>query len=203
MLKFCVVLALSITTASFGQNHEENFTAINTIDEAEDYANGFREVFTGIVHMEKDVIFFDDIDTSQMDSYVGTMHNTIGKRTKLIQDTLFNIVKIQVIKFDLTKVSQETAEILMGQMKKLLDRGDSFWDVKKRFAHTSAKFSSSPQIVEEVASQYVISEKQMIEGEYYQWERAGDSIGFVIIDKEPHGVPGFYTLSFLDRNGNF
>jgi len=43
----------------------------------------------------------------------------------------------------------------------------------------------------------------MIKGDYYQWERAGESIGFVVIDKEPHLVPGFYTLSFLDRNSNF
>lgn len=203
MLKLCVAATLCISTFSFGQNHEENFTAVNTVEEANDYAKGFREVFTGIVHMEKDVFFFDDIDTSKLDSYVGTMHNTIGKRTKLIDDSIFNIVNVQVVTLDLTKISPETAEVLIGQMKKLFDRGDSFWDVKKRFAHTSAKWSSSPQVVEDVAESYAISEKQMIKGEHYQWERAGESIGFVVIDKEPHLVPGFYTLSFLDRNGNF
>ncbi|MDC0257643.1 hypothetical protein OAK35_02760 [Crocinitomicaceae bacterium] len=203
MLKLCIAITLCISTISFGQNHEENFTSVNTVQGAVEYAKGFREVFTGIVHFEKDVFFFDDIDTSKLDSYVGTMHNTIGKRTKLIDDSMFNIVNVQVITLDLTKIAPETAEVLIGQMKKLLDRGDSYWDVKKRFSHTSAKWSSSPQVVGDVTESYAISEEQMIKGAYYQWERTGESIGFVVVDKAPHLVPGYYTLSYRSRTSNF
>ncbi|MCR9174213.1 MAG: hypothetical protein NXI10_17080 [bacterium] len=203
MLKFCVAFALCVTSVSWSQNHEENFSTIKTIEQAEDYASGFREVFTGIIHMEKDIFFFDDIDTSKLASYVGTMHSTIGKRTKLIDDSMFNIVNAQIIEIDYSDISPETAEILVGQMQKLLDRGDSFWDVKKRFSHTSAKFSSSPKMVQEITDSYAVTEGQMIEGQHHKWERAGEGVGFVVIDKAPHRVPGFYTISFLDRNSNF
>lgn len=199
MLKLCAVFALCITTISWGQNHEENFAAINTVEEAEEYAKGFREVFTGILHLEKDVFFFDKIDTSNMDSYNGTMHPQFGLRTKLIQDSMFNVVKVQIITLDFKDVSPETAEILVGQMKKLLDGGSSYWDVRKRFQHTSAKYSSSPKIAEEVAKDYVIPLNQMVAGTYHQWKN-GDSMGLVIIEKEPHDVPGFFTLSYRDAN---
>lgn len=203
MLKLCTLLSLLISVTSWAQNHQENFAAIKTIEQAEKYAKGFREVFTGIVHQEKDVFFFDNIDTSKLDTYIGSMHDTFGKKMKLVQDSIFNIVNVQVIKLDFKDVSPETAEILTKQMGKLLARGDSYWDVKKRFSHTSAKFSSSPKIVEEVTSDYAVSEEQMISGEYYKWEKPGEGTGFVIVDKEPHLVPGFFTISFLDRNSNF
>lgn len=204
MLKYCVLFSLCISSISWGQNHGENFTTIKTIEDAKDYASGFREVFTGIVHFEKDVFFFDDIDTSKLESYVGTMRSSFGKRTKLIQDSMFNIVNVQIIEFDLKKISPETADILIGQMTKLLEKGESFWDVKKRFDHTSASFSSSPKVVGDVSDNYAVMEDQMNEGEFYQFENPGESIGIVLIDKKPHLVPGYFIVSYLDRNsGDF
>lgn len=203
MLRLSVLIALCISSISWAQNHAENFETIRTIKEAKDYASGFREVFTGTVNMEADVFFFDDIDTSQLASYVGTSKSFYGKTTKLIEDSLFNMVKVQVIRFDLKKVSPETAEILMGQMKKLLDRGDSYWDIRKRFSHTSAQFTSAPEIAEEVAEKYDIAQAQMVEDTYIEWSRSGDSMGILIIDKAPHAVPGYYTISFLNMDGNF
>lgn len=203
MLKICTLIALCVTYISWGQNHAENFETINTEEDAEQYAEGFREVFTGVVNIESDVFFFDDIDTSSLEDYVGELKSFYGKTTKMIKDSMFNIVNVQVIRFDLEKVSPETAEILMGQMKKLLDRGDSYWDLKKRFAHTSAQFTSAPEIVEEVSGEYSITEEQMTEDAYYEWSTKGKYVGLVIIDKGPHEVPGFYTISFINRgNGN-
>lgn len=204
MLKYCVLITLCISSVSWGQNHGENFTTINTVAAAKDYASGFREVFTGIVHLEKDVFFFDDIDTSKLESYVGTMRSSFGKRTKLIQDSMFNIVNVQIIEFNLKKISPETAEILVGQMSKLLEKGESFWDVKKRFDHTSAEFSSSPKVVQDITDSYSVLENQMTEGEFYRFDNPGENIGIVIIDKNPHLVPGYFIVSYLDRNsGDF
>mmetsp|Transcript_11240 Transcript_11240/g.15155 ORF Transcript_11240/g.15155 Transcript_11240/m.15155 type:complete len:206 (+) Transcript_11240:28-645(+) len=203
MLRIIILITLLIPAFSWGQNHAENLETINTEEEAEDYASGFQEVFTGTVNIESDVFFFDDIDTSNLEAHVGTLKSSYGKTSKLIKDSMFNIVNVQVIRFDLKKISPETAEILMSQMKKLLDRGDSYWDVKERFAHTSAKCSSSPQIVEEVSEEYNILESQMTENAYFEWVRDGDSAGIVIIEKEPHEVPGFFTISFINlNNGN-
>ncbi len=203
MLRTCILLSLFVSHLSWGQNHVENLETINTEEEAEEYASGFREVFTGTVNLESDVFFFDDIDTSNLKSHVGTFKSSYGKTSKLIKDSTFNIVNVQVIRFDLKKVSPETAEILMSQMKKLLERGDSYWDIRKRFAHTSAEFTSSPEIAEEVSEEYTILESQMTEDAYFEWVRDGDSAGIVIIDKEPHGVPGFFTISFINTdNGN-
>ncbi|GAB5416037.1 MAG: hypothetical protein Crog4KO_13790 [Crocinitomicaceae bacterium] len=203
MLRICIFITLIAPAFSWGQNHAENLETINTEQEAEEYASGFREVFTGTVNLESDVFFFDDIDTSNLKSHVGTLKSSYGKTSKLIKDSMFNIVNVQVIRFDLTKISPETAEILMSQMKKLLERGDSYWDIRERFAHTSAQFTSSPEIVDEVSEEYNILESQMTEDAYFEWVRDGDTAGIVIIDKEPHDVPGFFTISFINmNNGN-
>lgn len=203
MLRTCVLAALCVSSISWGQNHSENFQVITTPEQAEEYASSFREVFTANINMESDVFFFDDIDTSQMESYVGTTRSFFGKTTKLIQDSLFNVVNVQVIRFDLTKVSPETAEILAGQMKKMLEQGQTYWDLKTRFSHTSARFISSPEVVEEVAEKYDITEVEMIKDSYFEWKIEEKSMGFIIIDKEPHLVPGFCTISYLNiNNGN-
>ena len=50
---------------SYSQNHSENISAIKTVDQANKYAASFREVTASLVNAEKDVIFFDEIDTSK------------------------------------------------------------------------------------------------------------------------------------------
>jgi hypothetical protein len=195
---FFVVLFTSIL--GYGQNHRENLRTINTLEEAKSYASSFEEVFTGTVNLEKDVFFFDEIDTSKMSSYVGTSISSFGKTTKLLQDSVFNIVNIQLIRLDFDKMPEETADILMGQMLKLLNKGSSYWDLKKRFSHTSAHFSSAPEIVEEISAEYGVLEDQMTEGAFYEWEKSGKSKGIIIVEKLPHFVPGFTTISFLNLN---
>lgn len=202
MYRFCSLLAVVISTFSFGQNHQENFRTITTEEQAESYAASFQEVFTGTVNIEKDVFFFDDIDTSKMESYIGTSKSFFGKTTKMLKDSVFNIVNVQIIHFDLKKISPETADILLGQMKKMLDEGSTYWEVKKRFSHTSAKFSSSPEIVEEVEKEYGVAEVQLTEDSFHEWDNSeeGKSKGILFVDKKPHPVPGFFTISYLNLN---
>ncbi len=193
------------TTVVFGQNHEENLRAVTTVQEANDYAASFSEVSCGLMHSEKDIVFFDDIDTANLASHVGTSRSFFGRTTKLIKDSIVNVVNVQIITFDLSQMSSETAEILLGQMEKRLANGESYWDIKQKFGHTSAQFSSAPEIVEKVETTYNITEEQMTLGSYYRWERLGSTnkIGLLIVDGEPHEVPGFFTISYLNlNNGN-
>ena len=200
MLKSCILTALLISATSWGQNHGDNLNKIHTLEEAEDYASKFREVFVGKVNAEKDVIFFDAIDTANLADYVGTFHSSIGRTVKLLKDSLFNGVHVQIIRLDLKKVSPETAGILLDQMKKLLERGDTFWEVRDRFSHTSAQFTSGPQLVDDVTAKYGVGEDEMLQNAYFEWEQSNRSVGIVIIDEEPHPVPGFCTVSFLTND---
>jgi len=197
------LLASLVTSLSWSQNHQENLRTITTQEQAESYAASFNEVFTGTVNIEKDVFFFDDIDTSKMKSYVGTSKSFFGKTTKLLKDSVFNIVNVQVIHFDLKKLSPETVDILKGQMQKLFAKGNTYWDIKKKFSHTSAEFSSAPEIVEEIEAKYGLIESQLVEDRILEWEISDESTGFLIVSEEPRGVPGFYTISYLNlNNGN-
>lgn len=202
MLKFLFSVICFSAFSVFAQNHEENFRTIHTIEQANAYAASFSEVSTGLVNAEKDVFFFDDIDTTDLAKQVGTTRSFFGRTTKLIKDSVVSIVNVQIISFDLSKVSAETAEILMSQMEKRLESGESYWDIKKKFGHTSAYFSSSPEPTETVAKQYSIEPDSMLEGSYFRWETFGSSnkVGILIVDDVPHDVPGFYTISYINLN---
>jgi hypothetical protein len=147
-------------------------------------------------------MFFDDIDSSKLESYVGTTKTFYGRSTKLIEDTMLSMVSVQVITFDLSKISKETAEVLRSQMIKKLEEGETFWFLKSKFGHTSALFESSPEITQAVVSKYSIEESQFEKGKYYTWEIVGskEQIGILIVSTVPHQVPGFFTISYLNLN---
>lgn len=191
---------------SFGQNHEENLRSITTIEAANKYAASFNEVSCGIMHAEKDRVFFDDIDTSNLEQSVGTSISFFGRTTKLLKDTIVDIVNVQLITFDLTQMSAETAHILIGQMTKRLESGETYWAVKQKFGHTSAEFYSGPENVSLISTKYNVSEDEMIENAFFEWEYFSDphTIGILIIETAPHEVPGFYTISYLNlEDGSF
>jgi len=199
-----VILLLQLTIVS-GQNHNENFANIHTIQQAKSYAASFSEVNCGLMTAEKDVFFFDELDTANLASQVGLTKSFFGRTIKLLKDSIVSSVNVQVITMDLSKISSGTAEILIDQMMKRLENGESYWDVKSKFGHTSAQFSSSPEPLADIENRYGISEAQMIEGAYYRWETFGstDKIGIIIVEETPHDVPGFYTISYLNiRNGS-
>jgi len=205
MSKYLLFLLFLSSFCTFGQNHEENLRAITTIEEANKYAATFSEVSCGIMHAEKDRIFFDDIDTANLQQHVGTSQSFFGRTTKLIKDTIVNVVNVQLITFDLTQMSEETAKILIGQMIKRFESGETYWTVKQKFGHTSAQFYSGPENVASVEKKYNVTEDQMTENAFFEWEYFGEphTIGILIIEKEPHDVPGFYTISYLNLgNGN-
>lgn len=183
----------------FSQNHEENISAIKTIEQANSYASSFREVSVSIVNAEKDAMFFDDIDTSDLEKYVGTSKTFYGRTTKLIEDSMLSLINVQVISFDLSVTSKETAELLVSQMNKRLNNGETFWGLKKKYGHTSAQFNSSPEPLESVTGKYSLIANDLEAGKKFNWEILGskDQIGILIVEKAAHKVPAFYAISYL------
>lgn len=202
MLNKLLLFASLFGSVAYAQNHEENMQTINTVEEAQAYAASFSEVSCGLMNAEKDVIFFDEIDTADMASQIGTSYSFFGRTTKLIKDSVVSIVNVQIITIDLSKTSPETAEILLNQMKKRLENGETYWDLKEKYKHTSAIFSSSPEPALAIEAQYGLAVEDMTEGAQHSWETFGrtDKIGILIVDKPPHDVPGFYTISYLNLN---
>ena len=185
---------------SFSQNHEENLRTIKTVEQAKTYATGFREVSVSMVNAEKDVMFFDDIDTSNLAQYVGTYKSFYGRTTKLIKDSLVELIKVQVITFDLSTISKETAQLMLDQMIKKLESGESFWSLKKKYAHTSAQFVSSPEPLASISKKYSLDEGELNVGVPFKWEIIGskEQIGILIVTEAAHKVPAFYTISYLN-----
>ena len=200
MKLFLALLACLSIFFSYSQNHSENISAIKTVDQANKYAASFREVTASLVNAEKDVIFFDEIDTSDLSKYVGTTKTFYGRITKLIQDSIIDIINVQVISFDLSKTSKETANLLLGQISKKMDADESFWVLKKKYAHTSAVFSSSPEPLESIKKKYSLSEDALEVGEKSEWEISGseDQVGLLIVEKGAHPVRAFFTISYLN-----
>lgn len=195
------IACLSIL-CTYAQNHAENVRSIKTIEQAHSYASSFREVSVSLVNAEKDVMFFDDIDTTDLSKYVGTSKTFYGRTTKLIEDSLLKMINVQVIAFDLSTISKETAELMLAQMLKKLNAGESFWSLKKKYAHTSAQFSSSPEPVDEVTRKHQLAEKDLEEGKVLNWEIVGskNQIGILIVEKAAHSVPAFVAISYLNLN---
>lgn len=185
---------------SYSQNHNENMSAIKTVDQANKYAASFREVSVSLINAENDVIFFDDIDTTDLKKYVGTSRTFYGRTTKLIEDSIIHIINVQVISFDLSKTSKETANLLLGQISKKIDAGESFWELKKKYGHTSAIFASFPKPVESVKRKYNLSEDTLEVGKKSNWEILGskDQVGLLIVEKAAHPVHAFYAISYLN-----
>ena len=175
-------------------------SAIKTVDQANKYAASFREVSVSLINAENDVIFFDDIDTTDLKKYVGTSRTFYGRTTKLIEDSIIHIINVQVISFDLSKTSKETANLLLGQISKKIDAGESFWELKKKYGHTSAIFASFPKPVESVKRKYNLSEDTLEVGKKSNWEILGskDQVGLLIVEKAAHPVHAFYAISYLN-----
>jgi hypothetical protein len=184
------------------QNHEENLRTIKTADQAKAYAADFREVSFSLINAEKDAMFFDDIDTSKLETYVGSSKSFFGRTTKLIEDTIVSLVNVQVITFDLTKMSKETAELLKSQMLKRLNNGETYWSLKKKYGHTSTIFQSSPEPVGTVTKKYGVKETDLVKGNVKDWEIVGSKgqIGILIVEKVPHNVAAFFAVSYLNLN---
>ena len=94
-MKFLLASFACLSTLfSFSQNHEENVKSIITIEQANSYAADYREVSVSLMNAEMDAMFFDDIDTSNLEKYVGVSKTFFGRTTKLIEEIRLYSVRI-------------------------------------------------------------------------------------------------------------
>jgi len=194
VLNIFLVLGLN----ALAQDHKKVIDTINTLEEAEAYAAKYSEVSMSMVNPEKDGFLFDHIDTSNMQQHIGETTNFFGRSTKLLKDTVISMVNIQVIAMDLSKVSLETAELLLKQMKKRLANEETYWDLRKKYGHTSAIFSSGPELTSVVSEKYSVNLVNTQEQNVYDWkmDERENKIGIFIVAKIPHDVPAFYSISY-------
>jgi len=137
----CVFLMIS---DAYSQDHGSAIKEFSTLEEAQEYASQFREVSVGMINEYNDKYLFEEIDTSDMPSNIGKSFSGYGRTTCILKDTLIQLIEVEIIRFDLSKSSESTSDILLGQMNKRLAAGDTYWDVKNKFDHTSAWFYSGP-----------------------------------------------------------
>lgn len=186
LLNFCVL----------AQNHEIAIKEVNSMESAKLYAGRFNDVSCSIVNLENDTFLFDKVDTAKVEESVGVTTTLFGRSTKFIKDTVVTMVEVRTIVFDLTKTSKDMAEILLSQMQKRLDKGESYWDLKKKYSHTSALFNSGPVTEQNVQSKYAIDLTSTSSSEKYDIDVNNNLLGLLIVIKEPHNVPGFYVISY-------
>lgn len=185
---------------SFSQGHEEWMEKINTVEDARLYASKHRDVLVSFVNQEKDRFLFDDIDTSNMQQYVGQSSTLFGRTTKLLKDTSVLMVDIQLIEFDVNASSEEASSVLRSQMLKKLREGESFWELKSLYAHTSAKFTSGPELIDDIRKRFNLDLQHSGSGSIYEVTERQGTRCILILSVSSHKVPAFYAISFNSMN---
>lgn len=194
-LTLLISVLLSVYFVS-AQDHSKAIERINTVQEAEAYAETYREVSVSFINAQSDRIVFDKIDTNDMSSNLGKEISFFGRTIKLLKDTTLNMVDVRMITFDLKEMDISTAELLRNQIKKRLESGERYWDVKQKYGHTSAKFFSGPMYCDVFEGKTGLKGKNLNTNEIILFELGENSIGIVIPEKSPFPVPAFYTIGF-------
>jgi len=196
MYKIAIFFYVFIAVQLHAQNHAPAISKINTIEDARIYASENRGVNFDIVNKENDAFLFDDIDTSNIHVSVGKTITLFGRSTKFIQDTLICMVNVQTIVFDLTKTSKDMADLLLNQIKKRLAKGETYWELKRKYSHTSAMFISGPIPMDEIIDNYQLNLKESEEGSQFEIDNVSNKIGVLIVAKIPHRVLAFHSISY-------
>ena len=187
------------TVSAFSQGHESWITRISTVEDANIYASKHSDVIVSFVNLEKDLFLFDGIDTANLAQHVGESQTLFGRTTKFLEDTSILMIDLQFIEFDTSSSSEETVNVLHSQILQRLREGESFWTLKKKYAHTSTAFSSGPELVDEVMNNYQLDLHNAEPGGIYEYTKAGRR-GIIVVNKGAHKVPGFYAVSFNSSN---
>ncbi len=189
----CFICFVSLT---YAQGHDDWIAKINTIEDAKKYAKKHSDVIVSYVNAEKDRFLFDKVNTEDMEGHIGEVNTLFGRSTKFLKDTVLSMVDIQVIQFNNNDGEAETMEILRSQILKKLKSGETYWDMKKKYNHTSASFSSGPEMTDQVNKKYNINLDVYKKGSIIEVQ-SGDNIKAIIILKvESHDVPAFCAISY-------
>lgn len=196
MKKIIAIIFVLITLQLHAQDHAPSVDKINTIEEAKQYASQNRGVIFNIVNRENDVFLFEKIDTTDLKKNIGETFTQYGRSTKFIQDTIIRVANIKSIYFDLTKTSRELAEILLSQIQKRLDKGETYWELKKKYSHTSAIFTSGPISTGDVKKKFKLNIESSEVNRNYLIDGVSNVIGVVIVVEAPHDVQAFYSITY-------
>lgn len=183
---------------ALSQGHDGWISRISTVEDAKTYASKHKDVIVSFVNYEKDPFLFDEVDTSRMEEQVGKSHTLFGRTTKFLKDTSLLMVDLQLIEFD-TSTAEETTNVLHGQILKKLRDGESYWSLKKKYAHTSTSFTSGPELVDEILVKYQVDLHNSMPGAIYESNLKGRKV-ILIVNKVAHEVPGFYAISYNSGN---
>lgn len=196
-MRFILTTYLSLLGAvSFGQNHHEWMPKITTVEDAERYASKHRDVSVTLVNSEQDRFLFDNIDTTDLRKHVGETNSLFGRSTKLLKDTLISMVDVQMIVFDPKKTSYETINILLEKMRAELGQGKSYWDLRKIYGDTDAKFWSGPEKTHIIEKTCDIDLSGSRSGDQIDLKSNEVKVGMLFLSKAPHKVHAFYSISY-------
>lgn len=194
MKLYLILGSLLFTYFCFSQNHTEEVKKITSIQEARAYASKYREVSISMINEVKDKYIFSSLDTVDAKSNIGKSFEDYGRVSRIVSDTLINLAEIELIQFDLSKTSEETYEILMGQIRKRIDAGATYWEVKDKFSHTSAYFFSGPRSTGSLKIVDVLELKDKTgEWVYFEYE---DLRGLIRIKNMKEKVQAYYILGY-------
>lgn len=182
------------SSLSFAQNHKEEIKKLASVDEARSYASKYREVSVGLIDENRDRFLFGQLDTSDLKSNIGKEFDNYGRVTVIIQDTLVDMVEIELIQFDLNKTSEESTEILMSQLKKRMANGDDYYSLKDKFDHTSAYFYTGPKIVQGIM--LLSPEELLTNSEEWKTFSYGDLRGYIRLKTPVKAAKAFHVIGY-------
>lgn len=197
MRTIVTLFLFGISLSLSAQNHAEEVKDIASLDEAMAYAKQYREVSVTMIDEIKDRFFFEELDTIDPKSNLGKTFSNFGRVSKIVKDTLVDMIEIELIQFDLDKTSESSCEILLSQMRKRLEAGATYWETKEKFGHTSAYFYSGPKILTEL---HLVSEGLIdVESTEWQYYESGLFRGMIRVKSVLRGIQGYYVLGFNEN----
>ncbi len=199
MLRLCsILLVIGVAGVARAQMHEENIPKINTVEEAIEYANKYREVSVEIVNSERDVFLFDHVDLDNLSASVGKINTLYQRRTKFLKDTMITMVNVQTIDFNNQLIDIDSANALIDLIMKDYKNGSSYWDLMKKYQSASCRFDSGPVATEALEKRYGSTLTERKKDEIFKWSYPNrpNLPVIIIIHEEAHPVPAFYAISY-------
>lgn len=194
-----VLFLICLSSGVWGQFHDYNISKITELKEAKEYASRYREVSYGLINMHKDPFIFDAIDTSDMSGQVGKIIFIFNRGTKLLRDTLLEMVHIQVVEFNTDLVPADSIKPWKEKVESMIASGSSYWDIKKRFLNSGLTFKSEPIDGNEIMKIYGLEALKIDDKKFHEFKSPKNPKidGWIVIDESPVFVPAFYSISYL------
>lgn len=194
MKNLLLLTFISVYCLAFAQNHKVEIKKITSVAEARSYASKYREVSVSLIDENRDKFLFAQLDTSDMKSNIGREFDNYGRVTVIIQDTIVEMVEIELIQFDLNKTSEESTANLMSQLKKRMANGDDYYALKEKFDHTSAYFYTGPRIIQRI--KLLSPEELQVDSDQWKEFSYEDLRGYIRLKTELKPAKAFHVVGY-------